>query len=89
MQVNLIISSGNKNFIPLFCIVIQGALENSHYWLNNSKFPSVSLNRSLVEAALKEAGCKVLEWKELERCCPVEDKPADHSAVFYCLSTKI
>ncbi len=69
--------------------IFKGALGNSHYWHNGQKFPSLSLDRNMVEGSLKAAGCRILEWKELERCCPVEDKPADHSAVFYCLALKI
>ena len=66
----------------------QGALGNSHYWHNNHQFPSVTLSRAVVESALKNAGCLVVDWRELARCCSPQDKPADHSAVFYCLARK-
>nr|CAH0104331.1 unnamed protein product [Daphnia galeata] len=69
-------------------LVIQGALGNSHYWHNNHQFPSVTLSRAVVESAIKNAGCLVVDWRELARCCSPQDKPADHSAVFYCLARK-
>ncbi|KAK4007523.1 hypothetical protein OUZ56_012680 [Daphnia magna] len=74
---------------PAGFLVVQGALGNSHYWHNNHEFPSVVLNRAIVESALADAGCQTVEWKELARCCPQQEKPADHSAVFYCLARKI
>ncbi|XP_057375410.1 nicotinamide N-methyltransferase-like [Daphnia carinata] len=70
-------------------LIVQGALENSHYWHNNQEFPSVVLNRAIVESSLTDAGCQAVDWKELARCCPQQEKPADHSAVFYCLARKI
>ncbi len=67
----------------------KGALGNSHYWHNNHQFPSVPLSRVMVESALAGAGCAPVDWKEMARCCPPQDKPADHSAVFYCLARKM
>ncbi|XP_046639230.1 nicotinamide N-methyltransferase-like [Daphnia pulicaria] len=69
-------------------LVVQGALGNSHYWHNNHQFPSVTLSRAVVESAVKKAGCLLVDWRELARCCPLQNKPADHSAVFYCLARK-
>jgi len=68
----------------------KGALGNTHYMLSNGqRFPSLSLCRKDIESALASAGCQLVNWKELPRCCAPEDKPADHSGVFFCLAQKI
>jgi len=75
---------------PSAYLILQGALGNTHYMLSNGqRFPSLCLNRKDVESALASAGCILVSWKELARRCPPQDKPADHSAIFFCLARKI
>ena len=61
---------------------------NNWYDLGNTKFPSVSLNKSLLEEAMTLAGFKVLDVETLNRKTSFDSKPADHDGVFFIIGQK-
>ncbi|XP_037069218.1 phenylethanolamine N-methyltransferase-like [Pollicipes pollicipes] len=69
-------------------LIMQGALGNTFYQLDDVRFPSVSLTPGAVLEALTAADCSPVRLHEIPRLCP-PSKMADHTGCFFVAARKM
>lgn len=70
------------------CLVMQGALGNTYYYIGTTRFPSVSLSRQLIADTLNAAKLHLIYWREIPRMCS-QNKMADHTGCFFLVARKL
>ncbi|XP_018024753.1 nicotinamide N-methyltransferase-like [Hyalella azteca] len=70
-------------------LFMAGALDNTHYVLGTSDYPSVALSEDTVRGAIDDCRLQCLEFKTLPRTTDPKTKPADHSGVFFVVARKV
>ncbi|KAF2365223.1 Methyltransferase NNMT/PNMT/TEMT, partial [Trinorchestia longiramus] len=69
-------------------LIMAGALDNTHYVLGSKNFPSVALSEAIVGRAIALCHLTLVLYRSLPRTTHPDQKPADHSGVFFAVAMK-
>ena len=86
MMVNAFILTLNE--VKLKYFLLQGGLEGEYYFIDKRKIPRIKLTREMMESALENAGCRIVDWQELPRNLRPAELPIDYRAMFFCAAKK-
>ncbi|XP_064120703.1 indolethylamine N-methyltransferase-like [Macrobrachium nipponense] len=70
-------------------LMMAGALGNTSYYVGQSKYPSVSLTKeAIADAVTSSETLELITLRTLDRQTSLDEKPADHSGIFFVMAQK-
>ena len=61
----------------------------SHYKVGDTRFPAISISRSVLAGAVEAVpGLEVVEWEEMDRVTRAGDKHTGHSGVYFMVARR-